>query len=102
MSHNPEELQHQLTVLTEAYHRAGLRVNVRKTEVLTKPVEQQGQGNHIPIVINESELNEVDHFTYLGSIISKNGTLDREITNRIQLASSAFGRLKERVFLNTT
>lgn len=91
----PTHLQEQLSILNEAYRRAGLQVNITKTEILTIPNNARQ-----PITINDEQLKQVDHFTYLGSIISQNGTNDREITNRIHQASAAFGRLRDRVFLN--
>ena len=100
VAHHPHQLQNQLTALTESYQRAGLLVNVRKTEVMFRPTEDPDQEAPGPMMVNGAELTKTDHFTYLGSIISHNGTIDREITNRICLASSAFGRLKDRVFLN--
>ena len=95
VARQPQHLQEQLTILNEAYRRAGLQVNVQKTEVLNMP-NNTGQ----PITINNEHLKEVGHFTYLGSVISENGKNDREVTNRIQQASAAFGRLRDRVFLN--
>ena len=39
-------------------------------------------------------------FTYLGSILSSNCDLSGEIQHRLKQASSSFGRLMQRVFLN--
>ena len=39
----------------------------------------------------------VNTFAYLGTTMSRDGTLDAEITHRIEKASIAFGRLEERV-----
>ena len=39
-------------------------------------------------------------FTYLGSIISNSGSIDREINHKISRASAAFGYLKDRVNLD--
>ncbi|XP_036368425.1 uncharacterized protein LOC118767649 [Octopus sinensis] len=50
--------------------------------------------------IQDNQLRNTEKFTYLGSIISSNGVIGHEIQNRIHLASSAFGRLKDGVLLN--
>ena len=47
--------------------------------------------------IKEYELEEVENFTYLGSSLSKNTTLDREISIMIDNASTTFGCLTNRV-----
>ena len=52
------------------------------------------------ITVQGNILKEVQDFTYLGSIISASCTLDRELNNRINKASAAFGQLKEKVYLN--
>jgi len=43
-------------------------------------------------------LQAVETFTYLGSTPSRNANIDAEINNRISKASSAFWRLREKVW----
>ena len=43
----------------------------------------------------------MNHFTYLGSILDHQCSLDLEIQARINAASAAFGRLRQRVFCNS-
>ena len=69
-------------------------MNTDKTEVMHNSDVQQ------PISIRNNVLNVAPDFTYLGSIISSNCTLNREINNRISRASASFGRLSQRVYLN--
>ena len=45
------------------------------------------------ITVNDTVLNDVEKFTYLGSMISRHANIDKEVTCRIAKASSAFGRL---------
>uniref|UniRef100_A0A0L8IE58 Reverse transcriptase domain-containing protein n=1 Tax=Octopus bimaculoides TaxID=37653 RepID=A0A0L8IE58_OCTBM len=86
-----------LDVVCNAYCRAGLQVNTKKTEIL-----QRSKNSSLPVIlsIQENQLKNTEKFIYLGSIISSNGVIDHEIQNCIYLASSDFGRLKDRVFLN--
>ena len=52
------------------------------------------------INIEGTSLNSVEHFTYLGSVISNDTTINKDLDNRLARASSAFGRLHERVWQN--
>ena len=45
------------------------------------------------ISIDGTNLNTVKHFTYLGSVISNDATVSKDLDNRLSKASSSFGRL---------
>jgi exonuclease III len=96
-AHDPENLQHQTSSLQESYTRIGLRLNAKKTETL-----QFDPDNALPtqIQLGNDTIRNVSSFCHLGSILSDSCHLDEEIQHRISAASSAFGRLKQRVFLN--
>ena len=40
----------------------------------------------------------MEHFTYLGSVISIDATVSKDLDNRLSKASSSFGRLSKRVW----
>ena len=65
----------------------GLKINVAKTEHLST------RENPLPIELNGEELNNVDHFRYLGSVIGKYGTIDRDLDLRVQDAWSSWRKL---------
>ena len=44
------------------------------------------------IKVNNRELKEVDHFKYLGSVLTRDGYCTREIKMRIVIAKEAFNR----------
>ena len=71
-------------------------MNPRKTEVMHGSVEADPS----PITLNQATLPGTTNFTYLGSIISSDCSVDTEIINRIGKASASFGQLRERVYLN--
>ena len=48
--------------------------------------------NPLPIKLN-GELNKVDHFKYLGSVIDKDDTIDRDVDLRMQAAWSSWRKL---------
>ena len=69
----------------------GLRVNIDKTKTMSL-------GEQAHFFIDGKVLERVDRFKYLGSWVTNDCKLDVEITARIQAASCAVGRLKDRVF----
>ena len=90
-------LQRSLGTLESAYSRAGLKINTDKTEALsTTPIGVEPA----TFYINNTAIKNVDTFTYLGSVLNKEGGITDDVQRRIGLASAAFGRLSERVFLN--
>ena len=49
--------------------------------------------SHLPLKIGNTEVLFVDSFTYLGSLITNDGSSSRDITSRIAKAASAMYRL---------
>ena len=47
------------------------------------------------ISIDGTNLSTVEHFTYLGSIISNNATVSKDLDTRLCKTSSSFGRLSK-------
>ena len=47
----------------------------------------------MPITLNGEELKNVDHFKYLGSVIDKHGTIDKDVDLRVQAAWSSWRKL---------
>ena len=47
----------------------------------------------VNITVEDTPVQQVSDFTYLGTIISSDGTIDRELSARIQKASGAFNQL---------
>ena len=64
----------------------GLKINVARLNICHK-------GNPLPIKLNGEELKNVDHFTYLGSVIDKDGTIDRDVDLRVRAAWSSLRKL---------
>ena len=85
-------LQRSLDVMSEAYLRAGLII---KAKILSS-----SSPDAPTFSINGNQHKNCENFTYLGSNLSFSGDLINEIQRRINLASSAFGRLSKRVFVN--
>ena len=94
-------LQNSIDIYESSYSAAGLQVNAIKTEILCCRFNQAEINEPPPIfTLNNQQLKNVDTFKYLGSFLSSSCDIEYEIQNCIRLASSSFGKLKGRVFLN--
>ena len=96
MAHKPGDLQAVLNSFSDASKQFGLPISLGKNEVLF----QHAPNSVTPqpaISINDVELKVVDSLKYLGSMISNDGSLDKEIASRISKASQTLGRLCNRL-----
>ena len=76
-----------------------LTISLRETEVLYQvPSREAYSSRHISI--DGTNLNAVEHFTYLGSVISSDATVSKNLDNCLSKANSCFGRLSKRVWQN--
>ena len=82
-THKKEELQQRISQFSHTCKKFGLTISIRKTEVMGQDVQSPPS-----ITIDNQVLEVADHFTYLGSIISSNLSLDSEIDKRIAKAAS--------------
>ena len=90
-------MQESVDKFANACDSFGLTISTKKTEVLHQPAP--GKPYHEPnIQVNGERLKAVDKFTYLGSTLSRNVTIDDEVQCRLAKASSAFGRLSQQVW----
>ena len=89
-----QRLADHLSFATKAF---GLTISIKKTEVLRQPAPKTTTPAPY-ITIDGAKLNFVDHFCYLGSNLSADGSLDKKITCRISKASRSFGQLQSRVW----
>ena len=97
MAHTEVDLQFIVSKFAEASQLFGLTISLGKTEVLYQPSPGPTVQPPPTITIGDTTLKTVEHFKYLGSVISSDGSLDREISARISKASQALGRLRTRV-----
>ena len=98
VSHTISELQRVVSSVHSAYARAWLSMNLMKTEVLAQHTVQQSGTPRI--YVDSAELLVTERFTYHGSIISPDCSLDEEVSRSISLAPFAFGRLTHSVVVN--
>jgi len=92
-----QEMQQEMDSFSSACDNFGLTISTKKTEVMHQPAP--GKSYHEPnITVKGQRLQAVEHFTYLGSTLSRSANIDAEVSNRIAKASSAFGRLRKNVW----
>ena len=72
-------------------------MNAKKTEAMAiaKNTSQRpyAEAATVDITIGDTAVHQVSNFTYLGTIISSDGTIDRDLSARIQKASGAYNQL---------
>ena len=87
------DLQIIVNESAEASHLFGLTISLGKTEVLFQPAPA-AVAHRPTISIDGTQLKIVDNFTYLGTVISADRSLDKEISTWICKASLAHDCLK--------
>ena len=97
LDNSEEGLQETTDLLCMYGAQGGLRINGKKTEamVIGKATSQRPYTKEatVNITVEDTPVQQVSDFTYLGTIISSDGTIDRELSARIQKASGAFNQL---------
>ncbi len=95
-AHTDEALQRLISSFACASDEFGLTISLKKTNVMGQDVSSTPC-----ISIGDHTLEVVEDFTYLGSTISSNLSLDNELNTRIGKASIAMARLTKRVWNNS-
>ena len=98
VAHSAEEMQNIVDSLSNASRKYGLKINIKKPEVLYQPISTGTRAEDI--MVDGNKLNSVLEFTYLGSTEASNGRIDDEIQRRMVNASAFFGRLRQRLWNN--
>ena len=95
VAHTQEELQRLMDRFSNACSAFGLTISIKKTEVMGQGVEDAPR-----IKVNNEVLVVSSSFTYLGSTISDDLSLNKELDRRIGKACTTFSKLSERVWTN--
>ena len=96
LAHTEEALQHIVNCFSDAAKNYGLTISLKETEAFYQPPPRVAYSSHISI--DGTNLYAVEHFTYLGSDISTDATVCKDLDNRFSKASSSFGSLSKRVW----
>ena len=77
LAHREEALQHIANRFSDTAKNFGLTISLKKTEVLYRPAPRVAYSPpHISI--DGTNLNAVEHFTCLGSVISTDATISKD------------------------
>ncbi|BFY98983.1 hypothetical protein BsWGS_02023 [Bradybaena similaris] len=82
-------MQEKTDVVSDRSAQAGLNINRERSKIL-----RINSSNNDPVMLNGSPLEEVQYFTYLGSIIDQQGGTDADVKTRISKARATFIQLK--------
>ena len=100
VAHTLEDIREICKQFEQAAIMFGLTINTKKTVTLYQP--PPGQTSIDPHVeIYGTPLKAVKNFTYLGSTVVSDNTIDVEINNRIQAAFGAISRTVEACMVTT-
>jgi len=69
--------------------KLGLHISLEKTKIIQASQAAISQ----PIYLGQTELECVDQFAYISSVISKDGDVEKEVNTRLAKAATVFRRL---------
>jgi len=92
MASSEEGLQRIMEALEMIFKEYGMRINLKKTKVM---MFTRGQPRKVSIWLQNTELEQVHKFCYLGSLLAENVRCDKEIKKKIAMAKAAFMRRGE-------
>lgn len=101
ITQSEQDLTTSLTALDSIFDTFGLTMSYPKTETMhTTQSLSSSSSSSTPskCIVKGHPLKAVNHFQYLGSFISDNGQIDKEISSRISKASFAVKKLKKSVW----
>lgn len=88
MSHKYEHIQEKSTTLNNTAKTVGLKINYKKSKIMTNSGSQQ------TITLGNDILERVEQFTYLGSELTLHGGTEEDIKSRSNKARATFARMK--------
>ena len=90
LAHSHTQMQDKILTLNRNSAKLGLHINLEKTKIM-----KCNNTCNNPVKIEGVPIEEVDHFTYLGSIVDKGGGTERDVKQRIIKARTAFIQLNK-------
>jgi hypothetical protein len=74
LSHSHTQTQEKIGQLDQHSEQTGLRISIKKTKVLRANTD-----SHLPLRLKDNIIEEVEWFTYLGSMVDGNGGTERDV-----------------------
>jgi len=95
VSNTEQGLQKIVQQLDETAEKYDMKINIRKTKVMKVTRNKNRLNNKITIKIKGQELEQVQKFKYLGSLLNEDNRSIEDIKMRIAIAKEAFNKRKE-------
>ena len=89
LAHRLQDIRQKTESLSKAANQVGLHINAGKTKVMRVHSRQVGG-----VSVDGNDLEDVNEFTYLGSLVSTSGGTDEDIKARIKKARQVFAQLR--------
>ena len=81
-------MQYKLNLICKTAKKAGLKINIRKTNTLRSNANVERK-----FLIYSKEIDDLEFFCYLGSITDKFGGSSADVASSINKARNAFAQL---------
>lgn len=88
LADSTRKLQLAINKWNRAIERRGMKINTNKTKIMK--IEKNDTNENTRITCNGKELEWVNNYEYLGTVINKTGTIEQEILNRRDKASKVY------------
>ena len=99
--HSATRIQLLIDSFTKATAQFSLKINIKKIKCMYQPIKLLYPPHEPDIItINQEPFAYVTDLTYLGCTVSSTAGIDKELRNRLCQASSAFGKLRQRLWNN--
>lgn len=90
LSHTHPQIQEKTQCLDHTAKQTGLHININKTKNMR--INNRSEAR---VMLDDQAIEEVDSFTYLGSVVNKTGGSDEDVRIRIGKARGAFNSLSK-------
>ena len=99
IDHSAEEIQRIIDAFSNASSKFGLKINIKNTEVMFQPKSTMAMEEDINV--DETTINPVEEFSYLGSIIASHGHIEAELQKRMSKPVYHTGAFEKDSGINT-
>ena len=89
LSHSRQQMQEKTSSLAAYASQVGLQIHPHKTKIL-----KTNSTSTEPVNLGDNNLEEVETFTYLGSVVNEQGGTDADVETRIEKERVSFITLK--------
>ena len=96
LSHTQQQIQHKTDTLSQSSTCIGLNIHRGKSKIL-----RVNAVSDTPVMLAGQALEDVECFTYLGSIVDKQGGTDADVRTRIQRREDSISSAEKHLGLNS-